>query len=124
MINQGLAIVVSNNSYASVVDILQRDLRIEPSEASIWSRLDELGRITTRLMIQRPVFGNWVVITPEFGSQNIIIQYSDPMVNPPLLALLTLEPHIPSTDRSDEELQFEEIRLTWSISHSTINPLN
>lgn len=68
MINQGLAIVTTNNSYASVADILQRDLRIEPGEASIWSRLDELGRITARLMIQRPVFGNWVVITPEFGS--------------------------------------------------------
>ena len=55
-------------------------------------------------MIQRLVFGNWVVIMPEFGSQNIIIQYSDPTVNPPLPALLTLESHIPSTDRSDEEL--------------------
>ena len=43
MINQGLAIVTGNNSYASVVDILQSDLRIEPSEATIWSRIDELG---------------------------------------------------------------------------------
>jgi hypothetical protein len=68
MINQGLAIVMENNSYASVADILQRDLRIEPGEASIWSQLDELGRITAKLMIQRPVFGNWVVITPKFGS--------------------------------------------------------
>lgn len=75
-------------------------------------------------MIQRLVFGNWVVITPEFGSQNTIIQYSDSTVNPPLPALLTLDPNVPSTDRSDEELQFEEIRLTWSTSHPTINPLN
>ena len=74
-------------------------------------------------MIQRPLFGNWVMITPEFGSQNIIIQYFDPMVNPPLPALLTLEPHISSTDRSDKELQFEEILLTWSTTHPTINPL-
>ena len=37
MINQGLAIVASNNSYASVANILQRDLQIEPGEASIWS---------------------------------------------------------------------------------------
>ena len=58
MINQGLAIVVANNSYASVADILQRDLRIEPGEATIWSRLDKLGGITARLMIQRPIFGN------------------------------------------------------------------
>ena len=58
MINQGLAIVVGNNSYALVADILQRDLRIEPGEASIWSRLDELGQIMAKLMIQRPVFGN------------------------------------------------------------------
>ena len=36
MINQGLEIVAENNSYASVVDILQRDLQIEPGEASIW----------------------------------------------------------------------------------------
>ena len=28
MINQGLAIVARNNSYASVADILQRDLQI------------------------------------------------------------------------------------------------
>jgi hypothetical protein len=83
MINEGIAIVMTNNTYASVVDILQRDLRIEHGEATIWNRLDELGRITARLMIQRLVFGNWVVIMPEFGSQNIIIQYSDPTVNPP-----------------------------------------
>ena len=51
MINQGLAIIVGNNSFSLVEDILQRDLRIEHSEATIWSRLDELGRITTRLMI-------------------------------------------------------------------------
>ena len=44
------------------------------------------------------------------------------MVNPPLPALLTFEPQIPSTDRSDEELQFEEIQLTWSTTHLTINP--
>ena len=43
MINQGLAIVTGNNSYALVADILQRDLQIEPGEATIWSRLDELG---------------------------------------------------------------------------------
>lgn len=73
MINQGLAIVAGNNSYALVADILQSDLRIELGEASIWSQLDELGQITARLRIQRLVFGNWVVITPEFGSQNIII---------------------------------------------------
>lgn len=71
--NQGLAIVTTNNTYASVVDILQRDLRIEPGEATIWSRLDKLGWITAKMMIQRLVFGSWVVITPEFGSQNIII---------------------------------------------------
>ena len=35
MINQGLAIVTGNNSYASVADILQRVLQIEPGEATI-----------------------------------------------------------------------------------------
>lgn len=83
MLNQGLAIVMENNTYASVADILQRDLRIELGEETIWSRPNELGWITTRLMIQRPIFGNWVVIMPEFGSQNIIIQYSNLAVNPP-----------------------------------------
>lgn len=73
-------------------------------------------------MIQRLVFGNWVMITPEFGSQNIIIQYSEPTINPPLPALLKLEPHVPLTDWSDEELQFEDIPLTWSTTHPTINP--
>ena len=81
--NQVLSILIVNNTYASVADILQRDLQIELGEATIWSQLDEFGQITARLMIQRPLFGNWVMITPEFGSQNIIIQYSDPMVNPP-----------------------------------------
>ena len=71
MINQGLAIVTTYNTYASVADILQRDLQIEPGEATIWSRLDELGQIISRLMIQRPLFGNWVVMMPKFGSQNM-----------------------------------------------------
>lgn len=44
------------------------------------------------------------------------------MVKPPLPALLTLEPHILLIDRSDEELQFEDIWLTWSTTHPTINP--
>ena len=43
LINQGLEIITGNNSYASVADILQRDLRIEPGEATIWSQLDKLG---------------------------------------------------------------------------------
>lgn len=81
--NQGLAIVTTNNTHESIADILQRDPRIEPSEATIWSQLDEFGQITTRLMIQRPLFGNWVMIMPEFGLQNISILYSDPTVTPP-----------------------------------------
>ena len=71
--NQGLAIVTTNNTYAAVPYILQRDLQIEPGEATIWSQIDELGHIIARLMIQRPLFGNWVMITLEFGSQNIVI---------------------------------------------------
>ena len=43
MINQGPTIIVGNNLYGSVVEILQRDLRIEAGEATIWSRLDKLG---------------------------------------------------------------------------------
>ena len=41
--NQGLAIVTTNNTYALVAYILQRDLRIRPGEGTIWSPLDELG---------------------------------------------------------------------------------
>ena len=84
--NQELAITTTvnpMNAYSSVGSILQRDLQIEPSEASIWSRLYALGQISTRLMIHRPLYGNWVVITPEFGSHNIIIQYSDLTTLPP-----------------------------------------
>ena len=44
------------------------------------------------------------------------------MVIPLLPTLLTLEPHNPSTERSDEELQFEEIRLTWIKTHPIDNP--
>ena len=120
--NQELTIATADNTFSSVGDILQRDLWIEPGEASIWSRLDELGHISARLMIQRPFFGNWVVITPEFGSQNIIIQYPDPTAIPCLQALLTLKPHNLLTDRSDEELQFEQIQLTWSTNRLTLNP--
>ena len=71
--NQDLAIVIVDNAYSSVGNILQRDLQIEPSEVSIWSRLDALGQISARLMIHRPLYGNCIVITPEFGSHNIII---------------------------------------------------
>ena len=71
--NQVLAIATTDNTYSLVGNILQRDLWIEPSEVSIWSRLDALGNISTRLMIHIPLFGNWVVIMPKFGSQNIII---------------------------------------------------
>ena len=49
--NQELAISTTNITYASVGDILQRDLWIELGEASIWSRLDALGHISARLMI-------------------------------------------------------------------------
>ena len=41
--NQGLAIITTNNTYASVIDILQRGLWIKHGEATIWSRLDEFG---------------------------------------------------------------------------------
>jgi hypothetical protein len=81
--NQELAIATADNAYSSVGNILQIDLRIEPGEASIWSWLDVLGQISARLMIYRPLYGNWVIITPKFGSHNIIIQYSNPMVIPP-----------------------------------------
>ena len=65
--NQGLAIVTTNNTYALVPDILQRDLQIEPSEATIWSRLDAIGQISARLMIHIPLFRKWVMIMPKFG---------------------------------------------------------
>lgn len=97
------------SAYSSVGIILQRDLQIELGEAFIWIRLDVLGQISARMMIHRPLYGNWVVITPKFGLHNIIIQYFDPTRFLPLPTLLTLEAHNPSMDRSDEELQFEEI---------------
>lgn len=73
-------------------------------------------------MIHRPLYGNWVMITLEFGSYNIIIQYFDPTKIPPMLVLLTLELHNLSTDRFDEELKFKEIQLTWIKTHLTVNP--
>ena len=65
--NEELAITTTanpRNTYSSVGSILQRDLRIESGEASIWSRLDALGQISARMMIHKPLYGNWVVITP------------------------------------------------------------
>lgn len=41
---------------------------------------------------------------------------------PPRPVHLTLEPYNPSTNRSDEELQFEEIQLSFLMTHPTINP--
>lgn len=35
--NQELAIAAADNAYSSVGNILQRDLWIEPGEATIWS---------------------------------------------------------------------------------------
>ena len=107
--NQELAIIIADNTYSSVGNIVQRELWIEPGEASIWNRLDALGHISAKFMIHRPLYGNWDMITHEFGQQNIIIQYSDPTSITPLLGFLTLEPYNPSIDMSDEELQFEEI---------------
>ena len=107
--NQELAITTTANpmdTYSSVGSILQRDLWIKPGEASIWIRLDVLGQISVRLMVHRPLYGNWIVITLEFGSHNIIIQYSNLTAISPLPTLLTLELHNPSMDRFDEELQF------------------
>ena len=49
-------------------------------------------------MIQTPLQGNWMVITPEFRSNNIIIQLATLMEVPPLPTLISLEEHIRSTD--------------------------
>ena len=81
--NKELAIAIVDNTYSLVGNILHRDLWIEPGEASIWSQLDVLGQISTRLMIHTPFYGSWVMITLEFGLHNIIIQYSDPTAVPP-----------------------------------------
>ena len=62
--NQELAITTTDNAYLLVGNILQRDLQIKPGEASIWSRLDALGQIRTRMMIHKPLYGIWVMITP------------------------------------------------------------
>ena len=81
--NQELEIAIVDNTYSSVGNILQRHLWIEPGEASIWSRLDALGQISARMMIHKPLYGNCVMITLEFGSHNIIIKYYDPTTFPP-----------------------------------------
>ena len=77
--------------------------QVDDSETSIW----KLGSNNA-----------WIWITKHHHS------VFRPDGKPPLPTLLTLEPYITSTDRSDEELQFEEIRLTWLTAHLTINPLN
>ena len=84
--NQELAIATTTNpmsSYSWSGSILQRDLQIKPGEASIWSWLDALGQISSTSMIHKPLYGNSVMITPEFGSYNIIIQYFDSTTSPP-----------------------------------------
>ena len=70
--NQELAIATTDIAYSSVGNMLQRDLQIDLGEASIWSPLDALGQISARLMIHKPLYGNWVMIIPEFGLNNII----------------------------------------------------
>ena len=54
--NQEHAITIADNAYSSVGGILQRGLRIELGEASIWSQLDALGRISFKLMIHIPLW--------------------------------------------------------------------
>lgn len=83
----------------SVQQIIEIDLHIRYGQASIWSQLNENGKIIARLMIQTPLQGNWIVITLEFGSNNILIQFPNLMEVAPLLVLISLQEHIPLTDR-------------------------
>ena len=71
------------STYSLVGIILQRDLRIELGEESIWSRLDTLGQISARLMIHIPLYGNWVMITPKFGTHKHYYTVSQPEGSPP-----------------------------------------
>lgn len=75
----GAPIVIQNIS----VHILEHDLNIWPGQECIWSQLYERGQIMVRMMIQRPLQGNWIVITLEFGSNNITIHFPNLMEVPP-----------------------------------------
>jgi len=66
-------------------------------------------------MIQRPLQENWVMITLEFGTNNIIIQCPCLMEAHPLPTLISLEEHNLSTNQHDEEIQFEEDQLVWVV---------
>lgn len=59
-------------------------------------------------MIQRHLQGDWIVITPKYGTNNILIQFLDVMEAPSLPALISLEEHNSSVDQRDKEIQFEE----------------
>lgn len=57
--------------------------------------------------------GNWIMIRPEFGSNNIIVQYQDLVEVPPLPTLISIESHNLSVDRHDKEIQADKARLVW-----------
>lgn len=88
----------------SVPQILERELHIQPVQASIWSQINDQGKFREILMIQIPLEWNWIVITLEFGFNNIIIQFLSLMEALPLPTLISLEEHIMLTDRQGENI--------------------
>ena len=87
-----------------IPQILERYVHIKPHQASIWSQLDDQGQIRERLMIQRPLQENWIVIMPKVWSNNIIIQFLYLMEVSPMPTLISLEEHIPSTNQQKKEI--------------------
>lgn len=84
--------------------ILEIDLHIHLGYSSIWNRINDQGQIIEILMIQIPLHGNWIVITPKFISNNINIQFLSLMDALPPPTLISLEEHIPLMDQQDEEI--------------------
>ena len=67
----------------------------------------------TTLMIQSPLQGNWIIITLEFGSNSITIQFPDLMEAPPLLVLISLEEVTLTMCEHTKEVKFEIAHLVW-----------
>lgn len=87
----------------SIQHILESEMRIRPSQASIWSQVNGWGFIERRIQIECPLHGNYVTITPEFSNHFIIVSYLGIREAPPLPSLSLIENARLSVNRPEVE---------------------
>ena len=71
--------------------IVKRDFGIGVTESSIWCLLEDCVQIVDRMMIQRPLYGNWITFAPEFRRNYFHLLYSEHVEAPPFQQNLRLK---------------------------------